>query len=77
VSSSGFYRDWQERQPQEAELAIREAVKNEVLRRRSNGDRRVTCELQKIGIVVGEGVGRRILHSDNLLAIRKRKLWRR
>jgi len=73
VSRAGFYRDWQERQPQEAEMAIREAVQTEALRRRVNGYRRVTRELQKKGIAVGEGVVRRILRSDNLLAIRKRK----
>jgi len=73
VSRAGFYRDWQERQPQEAEMAIREAVQNEALRRRVFGYRRVTRELQKKGIAVGEGVVRRILRSDNLLAIRKRK----
>ncbi len=73
VSRAGFYRDWQERQPQEAEMAIREAVQTEALRRRVNGYRRVTRELQKKGIAIGEGVVRRILRNDNLLAIRKRK----
>jgi putative transposase len=73
VSRAGFYRDWQERQPQEAEMAIREAVQTEALRRRVFGYRRVTRELQKKGIAIGEGVVRRILRSDNLLAIRKRK----
>lgn len=73
VSRAGFYRDWQERQPQEAEMAIREAVQNEALRRRVNGYRRVTRALQKQGVAIGEGVVRRIMRSDNLLAIRKRK----
>lgn len=73
VSRAGFYRDWQQRQPQEAETAIREAVQQEALRRRCYGYRRLLPQLQKKGIAIGEGVLRRMLRNDNLLAIRKRK----
>ncbi len=73
VSRAGFYRDWQERQPQQAEMALREAVQQEALRRRILGYRRVTQSLRRKGVAVGEHVVRRILRSDNLLAIRKRK----
>lgn len=73
VSRAGFYRDWQERQPQQAEMALREAVQQEALRRRILGYRRVTQALRRKGVAVGEHVVRRILRSDNLLAIRKRK----
>lgn len=73
VSRAGFYRDWQERQPDEAEVAVRDVIQKAALARRSYGYRRITPFVQRAGIAVGEGVVRRILQSDNLLAIRKRK----
>jgi putative transposase len=73
VSRAGFYRDWQERQPEEAEVALRDVIQKAALARRTNGYRRITPFVQRAGIAVGEGVVRRILQSDNLLAIRQRK----
>ena len=73
VSRAGFYRDWQERQPQAAEVAIRDAVQKEALRHRRYGYRRVLQMVQRSGMAVGEWVVRRILRTDNLLAVRKRK----
>jgi transposase InsO family protein len=73
VSRAGFYRDWQERQPQAAEVAIRDAVQKEALRHRRYGYRRVLQMVQRGGMGVGEWVVRRILRTDNLLAVRKRK----
>jgi putative transposase len=73
MSRAGFYRDWQERKPQEAELAIRDAVQKVALRYRRYGYRRVSQLVQRSGIAVGEWVVRRILRTDNLLAVRKRK----
>jgi putative transposase len=73
VSRAGFYRDWQQRQPLEAEMAIREAVQKVALSRRRLGYRRVVALVRKGGVEVGESVVRRILRTDNLLAIRKRK----
>jgi len=73
VSRAGFYRDWQERQPQEAEVAIRDAVQKAALRYRRYGYRRVLELVQRSGIAVGEWVVRRILRTDNLLAVRQRK----
>ena len=73
VSRAGFYRDWQQRQPQEAEVAIRDAVQKAALARRQYGYRRVLAVLKRSGLAVGENVVRRILRNDNLLAIRKRK----
>lgn len=73
VSRASFYRDWQERQPQEAEVALRDAIQKAALARRTYGYRRITAFVQRAGMAVGEGVVRRILRSDNLLAIRKRK----
>jgi putative transposase len=73
VSRAGFYRDWQGRQPNEAEVAIRDAVQRAALTQQTYGYRRITPVVQRAGIAVGQGVVRRILRNDNLLAIRKRK----
>jgi transposase InsO family protein len=73
VSRAGFYRDWQERQPQAAEVAIRDAVQREALRHRRYGYRRVLQMVKRSGMAVGEWVVRRILRTDNLLAVRKRR----
>jgi|tagenome__1003787_1003787.scaffolds.fasta_scaffold20739016_2 putative transposase len=73
VSRAGYYRDWQERKPQEAEVAIRDAVQKAALRYRRYGYRRITHLVQRSGIAVGQWVVRRILRTDNLLAVRKRK----
>jgi putative transposase len=73
VSRAGFYRDWQQQEPQQAEVAIREAVQKTALARRQYGYRRVLAVLKRNGVAVGESVVRRILRNDNLLAIRKRK----
>jgi transposase InsO family protein len=73
VSRAGFYRDWQTRQPREAEMAIREEVQKTALSQRHYGYRRIAQTVKRAGIAVGEGVVRRILRSDNLLAIRKRR----
>lgn len=73
VSRAGFYRDWQQQLPDEAETEIRDRIQKEALKHRCYGYRRITPLLQKQGVAVGEGVVRRILRSDNLLAVRKRK----
>jgi len=73
VSRAGFYRDWQKRQPQAAEVAIRDAVQKAAPRHRRYGYRRVLQMVQRSGMAVGEWVVRRILRTDNLLSVRKRK----
>lgn len=73
VSRAGFYRDWQQQQPDEAETEIRDQIQKEALKHRRFGYRRIAVLLKRQGVAVGEGVVRRILRSDNLLAVRKRK----
>ena len=73
VSRAGFYRDWQERKPQDAEVAIRDAPQKAALRYRRYGYRRILEIVRRSGIAVSEWVVRRILRTDNLLAVRKRK----
>ena len=73
VSQAGFYRDWQQQQPAEAQTEIRDQIHKEALKHRRFGYRRITVLLKRQGVAVGEGVVRRILRSDNLVAVRKRK----
>lgn len=54
-------------------MALRDAVQRTALANRHLGYRRITPEVQKAGFEVGEEKVRRILRSDNLLAVRRRK----
>lgn len=73
VSRASFYRDWEQKAPSEAEVALRDAVQRTALAHRDHGYRRITPLIQRAGFVVGEEKVRRILRSDNLLAVRRRK----
>lgn len=73
VSRASFYRDWEQRAPSEAEMALRDAIQRTALANRCLGYRRITPELQRAGFVVGAEKVRRILRTDNLLAVRRRK----
>ena len=73
VSRASFYRDWEQKAPGEAEMALRDAVQRMALAHRDHGYRRITPLVQRAGFVVGEEKIRRILHSDNLVAVRRRK----
>ena len=73
VSRASFYRDWEQKAPSEAEVALRDAVQRVALANRDQGYRRITPAVQRAGFLVGEQKVRRILRSDNLLAVRRRK----
>jgi transposase InsO family protein len=73
VSRASFYRDWEQKAPSEAEMALRDAIQRTALAHRDHGYRRITPLLQRAGFVVGAEKVRRILRSDNLLAVRRRK----
>jgi transposase InsO family protein len=73
VSRASFYRDWEQKAPSEAEIALRDAVQRTALAHRDYGYRRITPLIQRAGFVVGEEKVRGILRSDNLLAVRRRK----
>jgi transposase InsO family protein len=74
VSRAGYYRELEERAPDEAEMAVRTAMQEIVLaHRRRYGYRRVTAELRRRGMVVNHKRVLRIMRSDNLLAVRFRK----
>lgn len=74
VSRAGYYRHLEEREPDEAEMAARTAIQEVVLaHRRRYGYRRVTAELRRRDMVVNHKRVLRLMHSDNLLALRFRK----
>jgi putative transposase len=73
VSRASFYRDWEQRAPSEAEVALRDAIQRIALAHRDHGYRRISPLLQRAGFMVGEEKVRRILKTDNLLALRHRK----
>jgi len=73
VSRASFYRDWEKKAPGEAEVALRDAVQRTALAHRDHGYRRITALVQRAGFMVGEERVRRIMRTDNLLAVRRRK----
>jgi putative transposase len=74
VSRAGFYRGWEARAPEEAELALRASVQKVALaHRRRYGYRRILHDLRNSGIVIGKHRLQRIMREDNLLAVRHRK----
>lgn len=73
VSRASFYRDWEEKAPGEAATALRDAVQRLALENRSMGYRRIAAMVQGAGFAVAVEKVRRILHDDNLLAVRRRK----
>jgi putative transposase len=74
VSRAGFYRGWEAKAPDEAELALRADIQKVALaHRRRYGYRRVQKDLRNGGIVIGKHRLQRIMREDNLLAIRHRK----
>lgn len=74
VSRSGFYRHWQEREPDAEEMELRAQIQQIVVRHRRNyGYRRVKKDLGELGWVVNHKRVARIMKEDNLLAIRRSK----
>jgi putative transposase len=73
VSRASFFRDWEQKAPCEAEMALRDAIQRMALAHRDHGYRRITPLIQRAGFVVGQEKVRRILRMDNLLAVRRRK----
>ena len=74
VSRAGYYREWAEKKPDEAEMAVRIAIQEIVLaHRRRYGYRRVTADLHRRGMQVNHKRVLRLMGEDNLLAIRYRK----
>ncbi len=74
VSRAGFYRHWQQREPDGEEMELRARVQQIVVAHRRNyGYRRVSRELRERGWVVNHKRVARIMAEDNLLCIRRRR----
>jgi putative transposase len=73
VSRASFYRHWETQEPNEAEMALRDAVQRAALAHRYYGYRRIRALLEREGLVVGAKKVRRVMQHDNLLAVRRRK----
>lgn len=73
VSRAGFYRHYEEHEPRQADVALRDAIHQIVLTNRFYGYRRVTAELKHQGTVVNHKRVLRLMRADNLLAVRKRR----
>lgn len=74
VSRAGYYRQWEEGEPEEAEMAVRAEMQKIVLaHHRRYGYRRVTAELHRQGMKVNHKRVLRVMRNDNLLAMRRRK----
>lgn len=73
VSRAGFYRHWEEHEPQQADVALRDAIHAIALQNRFYGYRRVTAQLRHENWEVNQKRVLRLMRADNLLALRKRR----
>jgi transposase InsO family protein len=73
LSRAGFYRHYQEHEPQQADIALRDAIQKIALENRFYGYRRVTAQLQHQEWDVNRKRVLRLMRADNLLALRKRR----
>lgn len=74
LSRAGFYRYYEEHEPRQADMELRDAIHKVVIENRCYGYRRVTRELtDQQGWVVNHKRVLRLMRADNLLALRKRR----
>jgi transposase InsO family protein len=73
LSRAGFYREFAQHAPREADTAVRDAIHKIALENRFYGYRRVTAELAVQGWVINHKRVLRLMRADNLLVLSKRK----
>jgi transposase InsO family protein len=73
VGRAGFYRHYQEHEPQQADIELRDAIQKIALDNRVYGYRRVTAALKQQEWEVNHKRVLRLMRADNLLALRKRR----
>ena len=73
VSRAGFYRHYEEHEPRQADVALRDLIQQIVLENRCYGYRRVAAELHHRGVVANRKRVLRLMRADNLLAVRKQR----
>ncbi len=75
VSRAGFYRYFDEHLPRQADTELRQHIQQICLDHRCYRSRRVIIELQKLGLLVNRKRVMRLMRADNLLCLRKRRLF--
>jgi putative transposase len=73
LSRAGFYRHYEEHEPRQADIELRDAIHKIVIENRFYGYRRVTAELCQKDWAVNRKRVLRLMRADNLLALRKRR----
>jgi transposase InsO family protein len=73
VSRAGFYRDWEQKAPDQAAMALRDAIQRASLAHPRYGGAKVVEVLRRAGWVVSLTRVQRVRRDDNLLAVRRRK----
>ena len=73
LSRAGFYRHYEEHEPRQADIELRDAIHKIVIENRFYGYRRVTAELRQKDWAVNHKRVLRLMRADNLLALRKRR----
>ena len=74
VSRASFYRDWQQSEPDEEEVVLRHRIQQLFIEHRGHyGVRRMTRLLRMEGRIVNHKRVERLMKSDQLLAVGKRR----
>ena len=73
VSRAGFYRGWEQKAPDAAAMALRDAIQRTSVEHPRYGAAKVAELLRRNGWVVSVTRVQRVRREDNLLAVRRRK----
>lgn len=73
LSRAGFYRHYEEHEPRQADVDLRDAIQKIAIENRFYGYRRVTAALNQQDWAVNHKRVLRLMRADNLLALRKRR----
>jgi transposase InsO family protein len=73
VSRAGFYRGWEQKAPDQAAMALKDAIQRASLEHPRYGAAKVAEVLRRAGWVVSLTRVQRVRRQDNLLAVRRRK----
>jgi putative transposase len=77
VSRAGWYRSWQEKEPEKEEMEVRSTIEEIALEhRRHYGSRRIRAEMQARGLYVNRKRIQRIQRESDLLGMQRRRFVR-
>jgi putative transposase len=72
VSRASYYRRFETRAPREADVELTSQIQLLSLRHRFYGYRRITALLSRSGMIVNAKRVQRLMHEDNLIAMRRK-----